>query len=44
MAIQEDVVEVPSTLLHLLRMVTRVVLCYREAVETTATEEVEDQA
>ena len=43
MAMQEHVVGVPSTWLHLLRRVNREVLCYRDDVEATTANEGEDQ-
>ena len=43
MIMQEHVVGVPPTWLRLLKRVTRVILCYREAVEAAAAEEAEDR-
>ena len=39
---QQHVVGVPPSQLFLLRTITRVVLCYHEAVDAVATEEVEE--
>ena len=44
MIMKEYVVGVPSTWLHLLRRMARVVLHYREVVEETTVEEAKDQA